>query len=85
MWKIKKVINVAVGCVMASFLTNNEKDIVVNKIREIEDSMLKMAGYISELDIDEDICKKVNCSDDIYEDKTKDECVNCIIKYFSKK
>lgn len=44
----------------------------------------RMAAYITTLDIDEDVCKKVDCcmkehDEDIY------TCVDCIISFFNKK
>lgn len=55
---------------------------------EKENNLLKkqidlMAEYISNLDIDEDICKKVenNCDDFNKENK----CINCVKQYFYKK
>ena len=52
-----------------------------------------MARYIDNIDIDEDICKKVNQNTDcnnnyienskLFKDKRKNNCINCIIKHFS--
>ena len=50
----------------------------------------RMAMYILKLDIDEDICKKVNCRLDEYDeyiDETQQyehDCVDCIVDFFSK-
>ena len=53
-----------------------------------ENNLLKMqvnlmSEYISNLDIDEDICKKVenNCDDSNKENK----CIDCVKQYFYKK
>ena len=43
----------------------------------------KMATYISSLDIDEDICKRVNCRLDTYE-VNELKCIECIKEFFTK-
>ena len=40
----------------------------------------RMAIYILGLDIDEDICSKINCRD---EDMDDYDCVDCIVNFFS--
>lgn len=52
----------------------------------IEDDIIqRMAGYIYKLDIDEDICKKVKkCRLATYETDAE-ECVDCIVDFFSSK
>ncbi len=45
------------------------------------DIIQRMAGYISTLDIDEDICKKQYCG---FADNEKDEeCIDCVVNFFS--
>lgn len=48
-----------------------------------DSTIQRMAGYISTLDIDEDVCKKQYCG---FADNEKDEeCIDCIINFFSGK
>ncbi len=42
----------------------------------------EMAEYIASLDIDEDICKNIECGEE-YEEINK--CVECVIKFFEKR
>lgn len=49
-----------------------EKDKIINA----------MAEYIANLDIDEDICKHIKCSE---VDKEREECIECVINYFKNK
>jgi hypothetical protein len=51
---------------------------------ESKDTIQRMAGYIYKLDTDEDICKKAKCRLQIYETDAE-ECINCIIDFFSNK
>ena len=48
----------------------------------------KMAEFIAKRDIDEDICKKVDCKIEVerfYKPKERDNlCINCVIEYFEK-
>lgn len=37
-----------------------------------------MAEFISKFDLDESICKDIKCNNDV----TKQDCINCIKKYF---
>ena len=51
----------------------------------IEDDIIqRMAGYISNEDIDEDVCKKTKCRLKLYE-ADAEECVDCIVDFFSNK
>lgn len=59
-----------------------EKD---EKLREKENLIMALLGYIKTLDIDEDICKKMPCR---IEGKFEDEydvydCLDCIREFFS--
>lgn len=49
---------------------------------ELKKTCYKMAEYIVSRDIDEDICKYINCGEG---DKEREECIECIIKYFKNK
>ena len=52
---------------------------------ESEDTIQRMAGYIYKLDIDEDICRKAKkCRLTTYEIDA-DECIDCIVDFFSNK
>lgn len=37
-----------------------------------------MAEFINKFDLDESICKDIKCNNDV----TKQDCINCIKKYF---
>ena len=37
-----------------------------------------MAKFINKFDLDESICKDIKCNNDV----TKQDCINCIKKYF---
>ncbi len=54
---------------------------VINK----DDTIQRMAAYISTLDIDEDICKKQRCKLADEDDFKEDECVDCIATFFDNK
>ena len=49
---------------------------------ELKKTCYTMAEYIAKLDIDEDICKYINCGEG---DKEREECIECVIKYFENK
>lgn len=46
---------------------------------ELKNTNYTMAEYIASRDIDEDICKYINCGEG---DKEKEECIECIIDFF---
>lgn len=52
------------------------------KLEEKEQIINAMSKYIAKLDIDEDICKYINCGEG---DKEREECIECVIKYFENK
>lgn len=63
----------------------NEKAIELFKeLKEKEQIINAMVEYIANLDIDEDICKKMGIFKDC-EIKDVENCKKCIIKYFRKK
>lgn len=63
----------------------NEKAIELFKeLKEKEQIINAMVEYIANLDIDEDICKKMGIFKDC-EIKDVEHCKKCIIKYFKKK
>lgn len=47
---------------------------------KLEQAAEGMAAYISSLDIDEDICKKVDCKN---KEEDNEECIDCILDYFT--
>lgn len=49
---------------------------------ELKKTCYTMAEYIAKLDIDEDICKYINCGEG---DKEREECIECVINYFKNK
>ena len=49
-----------------------------------DSTIQRMAGYISTLDVDEDVCKKKACRL-IGDEVDKEECIDCIIEFFSNK
>lgn len=60
----------------------NERDAKSDIIAKQNKVIYEMASYLSGLDIDEDICSKLNkkCDQMAY-----GECEDCIIKYFEKR
>ena len=48
-----------------------------------ENTIKRMAAYIVSKDIDEDVCKKVQCNSD-EEDLDIYDCIDCVIAFFSK-
>ena len=66
-------------------ITNDVNEIAVKLYKELEerDQIINaMAKYIAKLDIDEDICKYINCGEG---DKEREECIEGVIKYFKNK
>lgn len=57
---------------------------LLNRLEQDERVIEKMAEYISDLDIDEDICKKrtEDCYADVY---IENACKECVIDHFRKK
>lgn len=49
---------------------------------ELKKTCYTMAEYIVSRDIDEDICKYINCGEG---DKEREECIECVINYFKNK
>lgn len=49
------------------------------KLEEKDKTINTMAEYIASRDIDEDICKYINCGEG---DKEREECVECVIDFF---
>lgn len=49
---------------------------------ELKKTCYAMAEYIVSRDIDEDICKYINCGEG---DKEREECIECVINYFKNK
>jgi hypothetical protein len=49
------------------------------KLEEKDNTINAMAEYIASRDIDEDICKYINCGEG---DKEREECVECVIDFF---
>lgn len=58
---------------------NSESNSAIKEKNKIINAMSK---YIAKLDIDEDICKYINCGEG---DKEREECIECVIKYFKNK
>lgn len=59
---------------------NSESNSAIKEKNKIINAMSK---YIAKLDIiDEDICKYINCGEG---DKEREECIECVIKYFENK
>ncbi len=49
------------------------------KLEEKDKTINAMAEYIASRDIDEDICKYINCGEG---DKEREECIECVIDFF---
>lgn len=63
------------------FLMNIEQQAIETVLSELEkkDKIIDlMAEFISKFDLDESICKDIKCNNDV----TKQDCINCIKKYF---
>jgi hypothetical protein len=57
---ISKAINIAVGCVMGSYVENGTKHLVIDKLREVEQSLQKipeLEAKVSKLTLALDISK----------------------------
>ena len=63
------------------YLISIEKQAIETVLSELEkkDKIIDlMAEFISKFDLDESICKDIKCNNDV----TKQDCINCIKKYF---
>lgn len=63
------------------YLTSIEKqaiDTVLSELEKKEKQIDLMAEFINKFDLDESICKDIKCNNDV----TKQDCINCIKKYF---
>lgn len=63
------------------FLMNIEQQAIETVLSELEkkDKIIdSMAEFINKFDLDESICKDIKCNNDV----TKQDCINCIKKYF---
>lgn len=63
------------------YLISIEKQAIDTVLSELEkkDKIIDlMAEFISNFDLDESICKDIKCNNDV----TKQDCINCIKKYF---
>ena len=52
--------------------------IVLSELEKKDKIIDLMAEFISKFDLDESICKDIKCNNDV----TKQDCINCIKKYF---
>ena len=65
-------------------LSNNDYSLIVSFLFKQNKTIQRMAMYISAQDIDEDICKNSSvCPENDGKRVTNDDCIKCIIKYFS--
>lgn len=55
---------------------------IADQREELKKTCYTMAEYIVKLDIDEDICKHIKCSEG---DKEREECIECVINHFKNK
>lgn len=55
---------------------------IADQREELKKTCYTMAEYIVSRDIDEDICKYINCGEG---DKEREECIECVINYFKNK
>lgn len=53
-------------------------DTVLSELEKKEKQIDLMAEFINKFDLDESICKDIKCNNDV----TKQDCINCIKKYF---
>lgn len=63
------------------FLMNIEQqaiDTVLSELEKKDKQIDLMAEFINKFDLDESICKDIKCNNDV----TKQDCINCIKKYF---
>ena len=63
------------------YLISIEKQAIETVLSELEkkDKIIDlMAEFINKFDLDESICKDIKCNNDV----TKQDCINCIKKYF---
>lgn len=51
---------------------------VLSELEEKDKIIDLMAEFINKFDLDESICKDIKCNNDV----TKQDCINCIKKYF---
>ena len=54
-----------------------------NEIKKRDKIIDEMAKFIANLDIDEDICKNIQCTNEL--NKLQKNCSECIKQYFTKK
>ena len=52
--------------------------IVLSELEKKDKIIDLMAEFINKFDLDESICKDIKCNNDV----TKQDCINCIKKYF---
>lgn len=55
---------------------------IADQREELKKTCYTMAEYIVSRDIDEDICKYINCGEG---DKEREECIESVINYFKNK
>ena len=58
--------------------TNEAIETVLSELEKKEKQIDLMAEFINKFDLDESICKDIKCNNDV----TKQDCINCIKKYF---
>lgn len=58
--------------------TNEAIKTVLSELEKKDKIIDLMAEFISKFDLDESICKDIKCNNDV----TKQDCINCIKKYF---
>lgn len=66
---------------MGYFYTVDIQEAIETVLSELEkkDKIIDlMAEFINKFDLDESICKDIKCKNDV----TKQDCINCIKKYF---
>lgn len=47
--KIDKTINIAIGCVMGSYIENGEKHLVIDKLRDLETEISRMKSALENI------------------------------------
>ena len=70
-----------IGRIYKSLELNTAIETVLSMLEEKDKIIEQMTYYIMNLDIDEDICKRVNCDTNSGEL----DCKDCIIQYFKNK
>lgn len=58
---------------------------ILSELEKKDEIINLMAKYIAGLDIDEDICKNIDCDNNTNAETGEIDCNNCVIDYFTKK